>query len=71
MRSRGSGPKGFPAFRERKGTLPEGVIVGGWGYVIAGYAFAAAVLALYGASLFWRLRALRSLDGDAKAPKPR
>ncbi len=38
------------------GVMPEGVIIGGWNYVIAAYAVLAVGLALYVASLLWRAR---------------
>lgn len=39
--------------------MPEGVIVGGWSYVIAAYSLTAAGLALYVWSLVKRRRAAR------------
>ena len=38
--------------------MPEGVIVGGWGYVIAAYSITAAGLLVYTWSLISRLRKL-------------
>jgi hypothetical protein len=35
---------------------PQGVIVGGWSYVLTTYALAAILLSAYTASLFLRLR---------------
>ncbi len=42
----------------------DGVIVGGWGWVVAAYGSAGAVLALYTFSLFARLR---RIEGNAPA----
>jgi CcmD family protein len=39
--------------------VPQGVIVGGWSYVIAAYVVVAVGLALYAWSLFQRLRTAR------------
>ncbi len=36
--------------------MPEGVIIGGWGYVIAAYALTVAGLVLYALSLVRRRR---------------
>lgn len=48
--------------------MPQGVIVGGWSYVIAAYAVVAIGLALYAVSLFQRLRsARRQLEAAASA----
>lgn len=40
--------------------MPEGVIQGGWPYVIAAYSMTALVLTAYAASLFLRMRKARS-----------
>ena len=42
--------------------VPEGVIVGGWNYVIAAYTVTAVGLALYAWSLRNRLRRFRDKD---------
>jgi CcmD family protein len=42
----------------------QGMIQGGWGYVIAAYGISWGVLALYVVSLFQRARGLRS-SGEA------
>lgn len=42
--------------------IPEGVIVGGWSYVIAAYTVTAVGLTLYAWSLRSRLRRLRDQD---------
>jgi CcmD family protein len=48
--------------------VPQGVIVGGWSYVIAAYAVVAIGLAIYAISLFQRLRsARRQLEAAAGA----
>ncbi|HUP21723.1 MAG TPA: hypothetical protein VNB06_02135 [Thermoanaerobaculia bacterium] len=39
--------------------MTEGVIVGGWSYVIGAYAVVAIGLAMYAVSLFQRLRSVR------------
>lgn len=39
--------------------MTEGVIVGGWSYVIGAYAVVAIGLAIYAVSLFQRLRSVR------------
>ncbi|MDH3254444.1 MAG: hypothetical protein OEM62_05570 [Acidobacteriota bacterium] len=39
--------------------MPEGVIYGGWSFVIAAYAITATGLTVYAWSLFFRLRRLR------------
>ena len=39
--------------------MPEGVIYGGWSFVIAAYSITATGLAIYAWSLFSRLRKLR------------
>ena len=50
--------------------MPEGVIVGGWSYVIGAYAVVAVGLALYVASLFQRLRgSSRRLDSAEHAAR--
>lgn len=36
--------------------MPEGVIVGGWGFVAAAYLVTAVGLFGYGVGLWWRLR---------------
>lgn len=36
--------------------MPEGVIAGGWGYVIAAYSVTAVVLVFYAAALINRLK---------------
>ncbi len=45
----------------------DGVIVGGWGWVVAAYGSAGAVLALYTFSLFARRR---RIEGNAPAQEP-
>lgn len=46
--------------------MPEGVIVGGWSYVIAAYGITATVLVLYVVSLLKRSTApgAEAFDGD-------
>jgi len=44
--------------------MPEGVIVGGWGYVIAAYSITAAGLLVYTWSLISRLRKLERDQGN-------
>jgi hypothetical protein len=44
--------------------MPEGVIVGGWSYVIAAYSITTVVLVLYCASLLRRWRAESRKDED-------
>jgi len=34
----------------------NGVITGGWNYVVAAYAVTGTALIVYGVSLFWRIR---------------
>jgi CcmD family protein len=53
--------------------VSEGVIVGGWSYVIGAYAVVAVGLALYAVSLFQRLRKARRQLGSSAvaAPRPR
>ena len=46
--------------------MPEGVIVGGWGYIIAAYALVAVVLVLYATSLIRRLRKADDLATDSR-----
>lgn len=48
--------------------MPEGVIVGGWGYVIGAYGLTVLVLGLYTASLTFRLR---KASRDKKIEEPR
>lgn len=48
--------------------MPEGVIVGGWSYVIGAYAVVAVGLTLYAVSLFQRLRSVRRRLGSAAGP---
>ena len=43
-------------------AMPEGVIVGGWNFVIAGYAVTAIVLAGYA----WSLLRRRSQQGEGE-----
>ena len=43
---------------------PEGVIIGGWNFVVAAYAVTATVLALYAWSLRSRLAKLESRSGN-------
>ena len=43
---------------------PEGVILGGWSYVVAAYAVTAAVLLLYAWSLRSRLAKIRRRIGN-------
>lgn len=43
-------------------AAPEGVIIGGWSYVIAAYTITAAALVLYIASVFRRLK--KAPEGD-------
>ena len=43
---------------------PEGVILGGWNYVIAAYAVTAAVLLLYAWSLRSRLARIERRSGN-------
>jgi CcmD family protein len=54
--------------------VPEGVIVGGWSYVIGAFAVVALGLALYTVSLFQRLRSIRrrleSLGGASGGETP-
>jgi hypothetical protein len=54
--------------------VPQGVIVGGWSYVIGAYAVVAIGLTLYAVSLFQRLRSARlklEATGDAaRASRP-
>ena len=45
---------------------PEGVIIGGWNFVVAAYAITAVVLAAYAWSLRSRLTKLRASAGDRK-----
>ena len=40
--------------------MTQGVVIGGWNFVIAAYSLTAAVLTIYGVSLMTRLRAARS-----------
>ncbi len=47
--------------------MPEGVIQGGWEYVIAAYSFTATVLSLYALSVVLRLRTARHND-DQETP---
>lgn len=42
--------------------MPEGVIIGGWGYVIAAYSITAAGLIAYAVSLVSRARRLKDED---------
>jgi len=49
--------------------MPEGVIVGGWGYVISAYSIAAAALLLYAVSLVLRHRAARAKLAQMTAEK--
>ena len=46
--------------------MPEGVIIGGWNFVVAAYAVTAVVLAVYAWSLRSRLTKLRASAGDRK-----
>ena len=46
---------------------PEGVIIGGWNFVVAAYAITAVVLAAYAWSLRSRLTKLRASAGDRKS----
>jgi heme exporter protein D len=45
---------------------PEGVVVGGWGYVWAAYGLTAAGLLIYGLSLVARMRELKRKLHDAE-----
>jgi CcmD family protein len=45
---------------------PEGVIIGGWSYVVAAYAVTAAVLLLYAWSLRSRLAKIQSRIGKSE-----
>ncbi len=49
--------------RSRGRALPEGVIAGGWNYVVAAYGVTVVGLAAYGWSL-WRRGAGQERDGD-------
>ena len=49
--------------------MPDGVIVGGWGYVISAYSFAAAALLLYAVSLVLRHRAASAKLAQMSAEK--
>jgi hypothetical protein len=40
--------------------MSQGIVAGGWNFVIAAYGVTAAVLALYGVTLITRLREARS-----------
>ena len=40
--------------------MTQGVVTGGWNFVIAAYGITAAVLVLYGVTLITRLREARS-----------
>jgi hypothetical protein len=42
--------------------MSEGVIIGGWGYVIAAYSITAVGLLAYACSLVQRLRRMRDED---------
>ena len=44
--------------------MPEGVIAGGWGYVIAAWGITAAVLIVYAALLKKRLRDAQREGGE-------
>jgi CcmD family protein len=45
---------------------PEGVIIGGWSYVVAAYAVTGAVLLLYAWSLRSRLAKIQSRIGNTE-----
>lgn len=47
--------------------MPEGVIIGGWSYVIAAYGIVALGLVAYAVSLVVRLRQAKRLPGG---PEP-
>ena len=47
-------------------AMPEGVIVGGWSYVVAAYAITGVVFAGYAWSLLRRNRAERSEGEESK-----
>lgn len=51
--------------------MVEGVIVGGWSYVIGAYAVVAIGLALYAVSLFQRLRSVRRQLASLSQPTTR
>ena len=44
--------------------MTQGVVTGGWSFVIAAYAITAAVLTIYGATLITRLREELRNDRD-------
>jgi CcmD family protein len=48
---------------------PEGVIIGGWTFVVAAYAITGTVLALYAWSLRSRLAKLQSKDRDSRSER--
>ena len=44
--------------------MTQGVVTGGWNFVIAAYAITAAVLTIYGVTLITRLREERLRDAE-------
>jgi hypothetical protein len=46
--------------------MTQGMVSGGWNYVIAAYGVTAAVLVLYGVTLITRLREARSRAGGER-----
>jgi hypothetical protein len=46
--------------------MTQGVVTGGWGYVIAAYTITAGVLLVYGVTLITRLREARSRTAEER-----
>ena len=46
--------------------MSQGIVAGGWNYVIAAYGITAAVLVLYGVTLITRLREARSRSSEER-----
>ena len=46
--------------------MSQGMVAGGWNFVIAAYGITAAVLVLYGVTLITRLREARSRAGEER-----
>jgi hypothetical protein len=46
--------------------MTQGVVTGGWGFVIAAYSITALVLFIYGVTLMARLREARSRSAEER-----
>jgi hypothetical protein len=46
--------------------MSQGIVAGGWNFVIAAYGITAAVLVLYGVTLITRLREARSRANEER-----